>query len=82
MTTIIIPVQTTKEVNCIIQEGVRYCEKEDVTSQELGFLLLAIAAIIIWAFFWAWFSLEKDIIWLFPIMAIIAPLLIGGLILI
>ncbi len=82
MTTIIVPVQTTKEVNCIIQEGIRYCEKKEIPKEEVGYGLLFIALFFAWVIFWAWFAAEKDKGMFALFCGLFAPLIIGGLILI
>lgn len=39
-------INNTREVNCIIQEGVKYCEKSNITSAALGYAILITMVII------------------------------------
>ena len=49
----------TREVDCIIQDGVRYCEKVARSSDEWGLLLLGMLAFGLWAAFWFWLAFTK-----------------------
>jgi hypothetical protein len=82
MTPIIIPINNTREVNCIVEQGVRYCEKKDFSKQEVAVVFLGLSIIILWLMFWGWLSfrvedtVEPTIV--FIIGGIVAPLIIIG----
>lgn len=48
MTPIIIPVQQTREVNCIVQENIRYCEKIDLTREDIKYGAVFTVLIVLW----------------------------------
>jgi len=81
---IIIPMNNVREVNCIIQEGVRYCEKKDLGKKEGGIIAFGVLGLVVWFVFWGWLSGERyDIgegILIFIGGGICLPLLIWGLI--
>jgi hypothetical protein len=52
MVPIIIPINNTRKVDCIIQDGVKYCERSDIPISVLGFLILGILCYIAWVWFW------------------------------
>ena len=67
------------EVNCIIESGVKYCEKEVASKKELGAVLLLTLAILVWAFFWIHIAIDEES----PIFALVCgvfvPMGLGGL---
>jgi hypothetical protein len=81
MTTVIVPTHTTKTVDCIIQDGIKYCEKTDLTNQETGVVFIGIAVLIAYMVFLGYLTEEFDN-FLILIIGIIAPLVIFGLTLI
>lgn len=86
MTAVIAPMRTTRTVECIVQDGIKYCEQIDFPDKELGVILLGFFAYICWFFFWAWYGEKKDSMGIALGLGLIAPLLsgllIGGIILI
>jgi len=59
MTTMIIPVQTTRTIECIVQEGKKFCETSDISGNELGMTIIitvlwmgGIAALVIKSIDW------------------------------
>jgi len=82
MPTIIVPMNNTVKVDCIVQDGVKYCENTDLTSQEGGYALLLTAGILIWIFGWMYLMIEHDVHpAIVTFFALIFPLLLGALIL-
>jgi len=78
MTPIIIPMNTTTKVDCIIQEGIRYCEKQDISSHEGGIIALSVAGAILWFMFWFWLGIKLDDEYnIFPLTTVF----LGGLVL-
>ena len=88
ITPIIVPVNNTKEENCIIQDGVRYCEKKDITPKEVGYIFLSFVAFALWIALWFWISFKIDEMFgIFPLTTtifggVILPLFIAGIILV
>lgn len=76
-TIIVVPPQ---QRDCIIQAGKTYCEKQDITKNELGALSLGILAAIAWFGAWFWLGEVFDSGW-FMAASIIIPLMIGSLLL-
>lgn len=74
-TPIIVPVQHVREVECIVEGGVKYCEKVDVNPKELGIALLGVIAWIAAICFCVGKSIDS------PISEEKAWLLLAGLIL-
>ena len=80
-TPIIIPVVYRDEIDCIIQDGVRYCEKTNVSPSFLGWAGLSALALFIWIGFWVWVS-EKyfdDSVAVILGIGLGLPILIGSL---
>lgn len=81
------PINTTRATrDCIVQDGVRYCEKKDMTRKEIGLLSFSIIAIILWIALWVWIGVvieDRYGIFGFPIAisgTILLPLLVIGII--
>lgn len=74
-------INRTREVDCIIQNGVRYCEKEDLSSKAVGASLLVMLAICAYLVFITWIYFEVDNL-LVIVLGVGAPLLVLGLMLI
>jgi len=60
MTPIIIPIQNTKVVDCIVQDGVRYCEKTDITTHEGGLIALGLVVMFLWIAMWIWIGIKVE----------------------
>lgn len=87
MSPIIIPMNTRREVNCIIQDNVRYCENNPITKREGASVAFIIAGVILWLILWFWLS-EKiedkyniDTIVSVLIGGLVLPAIIVGLVL-
>lgn len=59
------------EINCIIQNDIRYCEEEEMTSTDSGLWLLMTVAIIVYIivlieldFYFNWFTWKILIPWI------------------
>lgn len=76
MSIVIAPVQHTRYVNCIIQDGVRYCENQPADPQVFG---RAGVIVILWVLGFAWCLnewVEKDrSVWL-PVTYFLLPFLL------
>lgn len=73
--TIIIPHQTTREVNCIIQDGVRYCENQPLTKEGARGASIVIVVMVLWMLLIGWVAMGLDK----PLLAILiflAPFLL------
>lgn len=77
-------INNTREVNCIIEQGVRYCEKPELTKFEGGMILIGIAVYIM--YFTGVLNLcerEDWDMWIRILLIFVLPLLIlGGVLLI
>ena len=72
---IIMPIQHTKEITCIMQDGVRYCENNPLTKEQNGIMALGIVALMLWFMFWFWLSFKIEDRWgVFPLI----PIILGG----
>ncbi len=78
---IIIPVTSTRRIECITQNGTQYCEKKEYTKQETGFVLIFIVVLMCYLVFLMWLSDKFDHP-IFLIAGILLPLLITGIVLI
>ncbi len=71
----ILPINTHTEVNCIIEKGVRYCEDPIVTKQDIGIILIATIAVVLWFIGWSNLFIERKyvignlVLWI-PIIAV------------
>lgn len=54
ITPVIVPI--VHRESCIIQDKKTYCEKNEVSGRDFGFLLLAVASLILYFVFIIWFS--------------------------
>lgn len=87
---IIIPITNTKKVNCILEEGIRYCEDNPRSDKEVGYILLLVVLYMGWIAFCLWLGeklneiyCEDHFVVTVPIMAgFIIPLIITAIILI
>lgn len=72
---VVVPVNNVR--NCIVQDGIRYCENKDVSPNEFGVALLFTVGILLWVMLWFWIGskLESKFDVSFP-----AVLFIGGFI--
>lgn len=70
--------QGRREVNCIIESGVRYCEAKDNYRKELGVALLGSTVIIIYLISLCAIGVFFDKEYIIPI-GIFAPIILGGL---
>lgn len=77
--TAVIPVQNTKTVHCIIQEGIRYCESTPVTRQDLGEIFIITSLLIVYLGFLGWLTVENDSFTYF-FAGIFIPMFVAGLI--
>lgn len=77
-------VPVVQKVNCILQEGVRYCESNPVSPNQFGFLLIGLSIYMIYVMVCFWLS-EKlrgyinELVVIFT-LTILLPSLIGGII--
>lgn len=78
---IIMPMPVTQKRDCIVQEGIRYCESNPLTKHDLGWMSVIMLVVILWFGFWAWLGIEKD--WGMWAMAIcfLVPFALGSLLL-
>jgi hypothetical protein len=42
MSTIIIPLIFDRTVNCIVKDGIKYCEQSNIAPKEFGFIVIVI----------------------------------------
>lgn len=78
---IIIPMTNTRTRDCIVQEGVRYCESQPMSNHDLGMLFLLMLVLIAWFGFWTWCSTETEMGFWALAIAFCLPLAVGALIL-
>ena len=75
-------INNTRERECILQDGRKYCETVDATPQEAGFMLLTVLGLVAWIFFAGWLAVERDQGWLALAVVVIPVVVIAlGLIL-
>jgi len=46
--------------DCIVQDGVKYCETSNLTPEQLGTGILAIIAICLYLWFLGWLAIERE----------------------
>jgi hypothetical protein len=65
--------------DCIIHEGIKYCEEIGKTSAELGLFLIAIALYLAFVFSVAEFLINRDvgISWVFFWVSLLPAILLG-----
>jgi hypothetical protein len=80
--TIILPVVNTIEENCIIQDGIKYCENQPLSLPIIGWSLLGTVAMIAYLFLLLWLDDEFDKSPIFFLSGILAPIIITGVTLI
>lgn len=83
---IIIPMNNTREVLCIVQDGVKYCEKTDGNPSGLGVAILFAAAIIGYTILVAYATsiiadYYEPLVLPFAAAAILLPLIVIGVLL-
>lgn len=59
-TPIIIPINNTKKVNCIIEDSVRYCEDQPMTQKDGIIIVSSIMGVIIYAALIIWLVEKYD----------------------
>ncbi len=76
-----IPMGSGSPRDCILVEGVKYCESMDTITNDLGWMLLGLLAFGIWIGMWMWISERFFGMNLAVALggAIGLPLLIGGI---
>lgn len=57
---LIIPQTRTREVECIVQDGTKYCEKTELTRSDINHLGLLLIVTALWMFTVGYFLVEKD----------------------
>lgn len=77
---IIMPIHTTHIRDCIVQDGVRYCEQSNMTQKDIGVVCLVAFLALVWMFFWIWISERSIFVALGGAVGL--PLLLGSLYLI
>lgn len=70
-----IPVNTTRYVECIIHDGIRYCENQPLTRDSLIAGIVLILVFIAWCTAMGWAAIEKNSFKLF-IVILTAPFII------
>ncbi len=70
--------QTTHEVNCIIQAGIRYCEDIPMSNNEIALTLFGIVGVFLYLGLWMWIGskIEDE----YNIFCLI-PTILGGILL-
>lgn len=53
-------IPNTKKVNCIVEAGVRYCEKTYILPKEDLITLIVVIAYVAWAMFWIKKGVDED----------------------
>lgn len=46
--------------DCIVQDGVRYCETNNLTPEQLGVGILVIIAVCVYLWFLGWLAIERE----------------------
>lgn len=64
MTPMIIQTQHTRIVNCIFQEGIRYCENQPITREDMKGASIAILALIVWTLLILYLWMERELPWI------------------
>lgn len=84
ITPIIIPITTTQTRDCIIQEGVRYCESQNVSHKDVGIVFGVVALFSIYCGLVVYAVTNSDtgneFEWIF-FWTIVFPLMLGSVIL-
>jgi len=83
-TPIIIPITNTRTRDCIIQDGVRYCESRNVSPHDVGVILGGIALYFIYCALAIYFVTQSDTYneaeWIL-FWTILVPLIVGSAVL-
>lgn len=84
VTPIIIPITNTRTRDCIIQEGVRYCESQNASPKDVGIILGCVALYFVYVGLVFYFVEKSDtynqLEWVF-FWAMIVPLIVGSVVL-
>ena len=63
------------EIDCIVQDGIKYCERNSPNNEQIGYGLLASLVIILWTIFWLNQIVEEDRVVLSITVGFILPVL-------
>jgi len=54
---IIIPMQN-RQTNCIVEQGIKYCEKKDINKQDITYISFGIVIFFLWCYLWFWIGIK------------------------